>query len=179
MPMPRKSEAMHRLTGTKSQAKAEPEFQVPASRPRAPKDLSPVVLGVFKHLCALLRKRRALTAGDAELIRLYAIKHERHTKARAKIEEEGEIRIYTRLDSNGQPHEVEKENLWLKVATGCEKDMVGILDRLGLSPMNRTKAKPTGQRPVVAPPPDPMEELLRGRGVTTWENEDGKQKPAN
>lgn len=159
-----KTEQLHWLQGTKSQAKPEPEFKVPASRPRAPKDLSPEALAVFKQLCALLRKRRALTAGDAELIRLYAIKHERHAKAKAKIEVEGEIRIYTRLDSNGQPHDVEKENLWLKVATGCEKDMVAILDRLGLTPMNRAKAKPTGEHPVAtAQPPDPFEQLLNQR----------------
>jgi phage terminase small subunit len=156
-----KAEQLHWLQGTKSQVKAEPEFQVPASRPRAPGDLSPAALVVFKQLCALLRKRRALTAGEAELIRLYAIKYERHAKAKAKIEVEGEIRIYTRLDSNGQPHDVEKENLWLKVATGCEKDMVAILDRLGLTPVNRSKAKPTGQHPAASTqPPDPFEELL-------------------
>jgi len=164
MPTPRKSDARHWLNGTKSQAKLEHQFQVPASRPRAPKDLSPEALAVFKQLCALLRNRRALTAGDAELIRLYAIKYERHAKARAKIEVEGEIRIYTRLDSNGQPRDVEKENLWLKVATGCEKDMVAILDRLGLTPMNRSKAKPTGERPAdQAQPPDPFEQLLHHR----------------
>ncbi len=164
MPTPRKSDSMHRLTGTKSQAKPDPEFRVPASRPRAPDDLSPTALAVFKQLCALLRKRRALTAGDAELIRLYAIKHERHAKAKTKIEVEGEIRIYTRLDSNGQPHDVEKENLWLKVATSCEKDMVAILDRLGLTPMNRSKAKPTGQRPAASTQsPDAFEELLLQR----------------
>jgi len=83
-PMPRKSEAMHRLTGTRAKAKAEPEFQVPASRPRAPKDLSPAALVVFRHLCALSSEAPGTAAGDRRLIRLYAIKHERHAKARAQ-----------------------------------------------------------------------------------------------
>jgi len=147
MPTPRKTDGMHKLTGTKSQAQPEPDFTVPASRPRKPKDLSPDALAVFTRLCALLRKRRALTAADGELIRLYSVNHARHAKAMAKIAEEGEVCVYTRLDSNGQAHDVEKTNLWLPIATTAEKNMVAILDRLGLSPLNRAKVKPTAPEP--------------------------------
>ncbi len=133
---------MHKLTGTRSQAGPEPEA-LPPGRPRYPKGLAPEARRVFKRLSDLLVARRHLTEGDVELLRLYALLYVRHAKALAKIEEEGEICVYTRLDSNGQAHDQEKENLWLKVATNAEKNMVAILDRLGLTPHNRAKVKPT------------------------------------
>jgi P27 family predicted phage terminase small subunit len=159
MPTPKKSDELHKLHGTKSQAAPEPEFKIPASRPRQPKDLTPAAADVFKRLCALLRKRRALTAGDVEVIRLYAILHDRHARALAKIQEEGEVCVYTRLDANGVAHEVEKENLWLRIATNAEKNLVSILDRLGLTPNARTRVKPT---PATKPTAtvDPFEEFL-------------------
>lgn len=148
---------MHRLTGTRSQAYAEqPDFEVPASRPRLPKDLTAAELAIFKRLCALLKSRRALTAGDSELIRLYAVTHERHAEAMVKIREQGQVCVYTRLDSSGVAHDVEKENLWLKIATNAEKNMVAILDRLGLTPHNRSKVKPA------APIPPKEEEYPEG-----------------
>jgi phage terminase small subunit len=108
----------------------------------------------------LLESRRALTEGDGELLRLYAVIFDRHTRALAKINEQGEIKMYTRLDSNGQPHEVEKPNLWLKVAETAERNLVAILDRLGLTPHNRGKVKPTAQ-PKDEKPIDPLEEMLQ------------------
>jgi P27 family predicted phage terminase small subunit len=166
MPTPRKTDAMHQLTGTKSQALPEPEFQVPASRPRMPKDLPENAAGVFKRLCAVLRKRRALTSGDAEMLRLYALLYVRHAKALTKLEEEGEITEYTRLDSSGNAHTIEKPNLWLKVAETAEKNMVAILDRLGLTPHNRGKVKPTPPAKPVNKPVDPFEAFMTGRAST-------------
>lgn len=150
---------LHKLKGTRPTRAAEPEFVVPPSRPRKPKDLTPEGLAVFTRLCSLLKKRRALTAADGELIRIYAVNHVRHAKAQAKIDEEGEVRIYTRLDSNGQAHDVEKENLWLKIAFAAEKNMVACLDRLGLSPLNRAKVKPTA-KPKVAEEPNEFDQFL-------------------
>ncbi len=160
MPTPRKSDGLHKLTGTKSQANPEPEYSLPAGTPRAPKTLSLEARKTFKRLCALLAERRALTDGDGELLRLYAVTFDRHARALAKIEEQGEICKYTRLDSNGQPHEVEKENLWLKVAVTAEKNMVAILDRLGLTPHNRAKVKPT-KEPATAQPDEFAEFMAR------------------
>lgn len=149
---------LHKLHGTKSQA-TEPAFQVPASRPRMPKDLPENAAEVFKRLCSVLRKRRALTSGDAEMLRLYALLYVRHAKALAKLEVEGEIAVYTRMDASGTAHEIEKPNLWLKVAETAERNMVAILDRLGLTPNARTRVKPT---PATKPTAtvDPFEEFL-------------------
>jgi P27 family predicted phage terminase small subunit len=160
MPTPRKPDGLHKLTGTKSQAKPEPEYSLPAGTPRVPKTLSLESRKTFKRLCALLAERRALTDGDGELLRLYAVTFDRHARALAKVEEQGEICKYTRLDSNGQPHEVEKENLWLKVAVTAEKNMVAILDRLGLTPHNRAKVKPT-KEPEGAKPDEFADFLAR------------------
>jgi P27 family predicted phage terminase small subunit len=168
MPTPVKTDAMHKLTGTKSQAKAtEPDYVVPPGRPRYPKNLSPEAKAVFKRLWSLLEKRRALTEADGELLRLYAILFDRHTRAMEKIAEQGEIRMYTRLDSNGVAHDVEKPNMWLKIAETCEKNMVACIDRLGFSPLNRAKVKPTAvpaEKQV-----DPMDDFLaRGSKAQTW-----------
>jgi P27 family predicted phage terminase small subunit len=172
MPMPKKPAKLHWLSGTKSQAATEADFVVPASRPRLPKDLSPEALVIFKRLCALLKSRRALTAGDSELLRLYAVTHVRHAKAIAKIQEQGEVCVYTRMDSNGAAHEVEKENLWLKIAFNAEKNLVAILDRLGLTPHNRDKVKPAAPPVPKEPEQTPEErELEAGRAFLN------RQKP--
>src|SRR5258708_35915773 len=128
MPTPRKSDAIHELSGTKSQVKAEPEFTLPPGRPKCPKNLSPDGRDAFRRICKLLESRRALTTGDGELIKVFAINFDRHVRAIDHLQMEGEVCKYTRLDSNGQPHEVEKENLWLKIAVNAEKNMVAILD---------------------------------------------------
>lgn len=163
MPTPRKSEHMHKLSGTKSQA-STPDVITSPGRPRFPKNLSKESRAVFKRLCSLLESRRALTAGDGELLLLYAVQFERWQRALVHVQTEGEICNYTRLDSNGQPHEVPKENLWLKVVRESEKALVGIIDRLGLTPLNRSKVKLTGE-PANVPEPDPLAEILSRRSV--------------
>jgi len=163
MPTPRKSDAAHWLTGTKTQAKPEAELPMPPGRPKYPKGISPEAKAVFKRLCSLLEKRRALTEGDGELLRLYAVIFDRHARAISKIAEQGEICVYTRLDSNGQPHDIEKENLWLKVAANSEKNLVAILDRLGLTPHNRSKIKPTAQ-PKIDTAQEAFDDFLHRRG---------------
>jgi P27 family predicted phage terminase small subunit len=143
MSMPRKDDAEHWLAGNKSRAKAKAEYCVEPGRPKVPKNISAESKAIFKRLCTLLESRRALSEGDGELLRLYAITFDRHAKALAKLAEQGEVRLYTRLDSNGTPHDQEKTNLWLKIAETAEKNMVACLDRLGLSPLNRGKIAPT------------------------------------
>jgi P27 family predicted phage terminase small subunit len=131
------------LQGTKP-AYVEADSQVLASRPKFPKEFKSGSLErkFFKQYCQPLERRRTLTEGDAELLRVVVINRVRHLRAMEHLSLEGEICTYTRLDSNGQPHDVVKENLWLKVAVDSEKTIVAILDRLGLTPANRAKVKP-------------------------------------
>jgi P27 family predicted phage terminase small subunit len=161
MPTPRKTDFMHELSGTKSQA-TTPDVITPPGRPRFPKNLSKESRAVFKRLCSLLESRRALTCGDGELLLLYAVSFERWQRALVHVQTEGEIVGYTKLDSNGAQFLSYRENLWLPVAEKAEKALVGIIDRLGLSPLNRSKVKPTGE--VVKPKDiDPLDEILSRR----------------
>ncbi len=159
MPTPKKTDAAHWLDGTQSQAAVppskEPAFE--AGRPRYPKGISGEARAAFKRLCALLEKRRALTEADGELLRLYSITFDRHSRALEKLAVEGEVRIYTRLNNHGEEVQAEKPNLWLKIAQDAEKTMIACLDRLGLTPLNRGKIKPTAQQPEE----DPMAALTR------------------
>src|SRR6266478_8553330 len=139
-----KSIAEHALHGTTPGAK-NPSLasNIAAGRPKFPKNLPTDLRQVFKRTCKLLETRRALTEADGPLLARYCIAYQRAERAQTKLDEQGEICLYTRLDSNGTAHQMEKPNLWLKVAQDAEKMMVACLDRLGLSPMNRDKVKPT------------------------------------
>jgi P27 family predicted phage terminase small subunit len=159
MSRPLKDPALHELQGTKSRAGQDDGPAVAPGRPKFPKDLSREARPVFKNLVRLLEKRRHITEGDVYLCRVFALVYVRHAKAQAKLEAEGEIRSYVRLDSNGQPHDQEKPNLWLKVAETAEKNMVACLDRLGLTAMNRSKVKPTGEDKNK--PLDPLEAFMQ------------------
>ena len=162
MVMPRKSAALHELSGTRSQATLPEEDALPSSRPQYPKTISSAAKKIFKKLCQLLEARRALTAGDCELLRLYSLIFDRHERALAKLTEEGEIRKYSRLDAHGEPCETEKLNYWYRVSQDCEKSLVSILDRTGLTPMTRSKIKPTA-------PPEPKEgQEVYEEGTVGW-----------
>lgn len=142
MPRDRKSIPDHKLTGTRPEY-VTPDSPLTPGRPRYPKNISADAKRTYKRLCAILEKRRSLTEGDCELLRLYALAYDRHSKAVAKLTLEGEIRMYERESKAGEVYEVEKENLWLPVCCAAEKFMRGCLADLGLSPLNRSKVKQT------------------------------------
>jgi P27 family predicted phage terminase small subunit len=146
MPTPRKSLEDHALSNTKPRY-AEPTSEVLGGRPKFPTNFSGEMKATFKRIVRLLETRRTCTTGDAEIIRLFCVAVDRQKRALGHIGSEGEITCYTRLDSNGQPHEIWKPNLWLKVCTDAEKLQLAALDRLGLTPMNRAKVKPTKEAP--------------------------------
>lgn len=106
------------------------------------KDLDASLRPIFKRLVKLLQERRVLTAGDAELIRLYCFLYDRHVRNAALLRQEGELCTYIRLDSNGTPHPQVKTNLRLKVSADCERQMASILNQLGLTPTAKDRAKP-------------------------------------
>jgi len=145
VPRPRKDLETHSLHGTRP-AYSEPASDVRAGRPKYPKNLSLDAKATFKRLVKLLETRRTCTQGDAEILRLYCVAFDRHTRALEHLAAEGEICVYVRLDSNGQPHDQEKPNLWLAVAENCEKYMRACLSDLGLNPINRAKVKPAEEK---------------------------------
>ena len=165
MAMPRKSDALHKLHGSRPHDRVD-GTPVPSGRPRYPKNVTAEARRVFKQLVSQLESRRTLTPGDGHLLTLYATIWDRRERAQARLLVEGEICAYTRLDPNGVAHKIEKANLNLKVAEVAEKQLVAILDRLGLTPMNAAKVK--ASLPVVksaATPADTIEEFLAGKIV--------------
>jgi P27 family predicted phage terminase small subunit len=122
-----------------------------AGRPKFPRTISGDAKYIFRQLCKTLEARRTLTPGDGQLLALYAVAYDRQQRALTKIAEQGEICVYTRLDSNGTAHDVEKANLWLKVATDAERFMLSALDRLGLTPLNKGKVLPSVAKDDVVP----------------------------
>jgi P27 family predicted phage terminase small subunit len=142
MPAHRKSIEVHELHGTKPQRAADVS-NVPAGRPKFPRDLDQSLKPTFKRLCNLLADRRVLTAGDVELIRLYCFQHDRHTRNVAALREEGEICTYVRFDANGAAHDVVKANIRLKIVVEAERQMASVLNQLGLTPTAKDRAKIT------------------------------------
>jgi len=170
MPRERKSLDEHALQSTRPHY-TEPDSLVVGSRPKIPTEFpkgSPL-RNLFKQYCADLEKRRTLTSGDAELLRIAVLCRDRHTRAISHLQIEGEIVTYQRLDSNGQPVDVIKQNLWLKIAADSEKQLVSILDRLGLTPANRAKVKPTEK---------PKEKDLAGEALLSREEAERQKSEA-
>jgi P27 family predicted phage terminase small subunit len=148
MGRPEKSEHEHFVAGTKSTAKSHTtESHVPAGRPRIPSDLGKGLRRIFKDLCRLLSERRALSKGDVELVRLYCFVYDRHKRNVALLQDEGEVVTYYRLNSNGESVPQVRENIRLKLVSGCEKQMASILSQLGMTPTSKDRARPvTGSK---------------------------------
>ena len=142
MPQPAKSPELHALHGTKSQAKDAGASRIEAGRPKFPRDLSPEAKPEFKRIVRLLERRRQITEGDVEAIRLYCMANERLIAANKKLAEEGLVVKYTRV-SNGESFTVEKKNLHLDIAVQAERQMVAILKELGLTPRTKDAVKQT------------------------------------
>jgi P27 family predicted phage terminase small subunit len=141
MPRDRKSDELHALEGTSTGV--APETGTPGSRPRVPKDCDAEEQKVFRQVRRELEKRRTVTSADAELIRLVAVLIVRHIRAMAHVREEGEIVAYPRMNNHGEVVMVPKRNMWLDIAIECESKIAALLDRLGFTPMNRPRVRPT------------------------------------
>lgn len=155
MPRPRKTEAEHALSGTTPQYVTGSVSNLTGSIPKPPSFLSTSAKQKFKHLVKQLAERRAVTAGDADLLTLYCSTWERWQTTLENLRTEGTICKYQRLAANGLPVIVEKPNLNLRIAEVAEKSMLSILTRLGLTPKDRESVKPTQPPKPKYPPIDP------------------------
>lgn len=168
MPRIRNSTRKNLLAGTEPQTTTPDVSFIPAGRPPIPKDLKGTALFTFKRVCKILRRRNALTAGDGEAIRLYAIQFARHVRAYQHLEEEGEVVVATVLDKGGNQVERPRQNPWLRIAQDCEIKMAGFLDRLGLTGLNRDRVKPTTRAPRKNElPPDSAGALMQKLGLNS------------
>jgi P27 family predicted phage terminase small subunit len=142
MPRDRKDLAEHELQGTKPQYVID-SSDVAAGRPKYPKNISPEAKSAFKSLVKMLEARRTVTSGDQEILRLYAILFDRHSRAVEHVAAEGEIVECEAVSKKGDVYTVSKPNQWLKIAEVCETKMAQILVQLGLTPRTRTQVKAT------------------------------------
>jgi len=98
---------------------------------------------MFKAMVRQLAERRAVTAGDGDLIAIYCSTKERWLQALEAIRTQGVVCVYKRMTPSGEAVDVEKPNLSLKIAEVSERSMVSILTRLGLTPKDREHVRPT------------------------------------
>jgi P27 family predicted phage terminase small subunit len=140
------SDAEHKLKGTRPTRALDHGQDIAPGRPKFPANLTPEAKKVYKLLCKQLEERRALTAGDMQILHLYAEQWLRWVNARAQVVALGEIVTDTRLDNHGVAHEVLRKNPWLGVVEVCETKMHAILRDLGLTPNARTKVQQVGDK---------------------------------
>jgi P27 family predicted phage terminase small subunit len=137
------------------------ESGIQSAIPKPPKFLSKEAKKKFKQSARELARRRAITAGDADLLTLYASLWERWTAALAKIRDEGIVVAYDHFNKKGDVIQTEKPNLHLAIAKDCEKQMAAILSKLGLTPKDRDAVKPTKPNAKeLGPVPGSLEDLM-------------------
>ena len=166
MPQQRKSESLHRLHGTVSQAKPDKPSYVMASRPKFPKHLSRVGKQEYKRCVQILggtwhghsRRRYAVLS-------VYVEVYARWVQAKEAVGQE--LMVTTTItDNNGTARTVTRLNPLLKVVQACESRMLGLIKELGLTPAARDKVKPTAANRELEVVPgsmaDLMPELLKG-----------------
>lgn len=139
---------------------------IPAGRPKWGK-ITREERPCFKRICRLLAQRRHLTEGDREIIAVYAAAECRFYKFKEVLDREG----WTVSTDEGT-----KDHPLAKHFYAAERTMVGILDRLGLSPTAKDKPKPA--KPAEAEKKlDPMDELLQRHGPALVEFHVPEQEP--
>jgi P27 family predicted phage terminase small subunit len=143
---PAKTIRQHLLEGTVPQGKPDRPSNFVGGRPRFPKHLCLEAKCEFKRVCQLLEARRTLTAGDFATLAVYAEVFARWIQAKAAIGKELMVEV-TFTDSNGKAHTSQRLNPLLKVAENCEGRLLALAKTLGLTPVDREKAKPTKDIP--------------------------------
>jgi len=145
MAMPRKSEAVHELQGTRPHYSTTGAHtsHIEGGRPKAPRWLTPVAAKKFRELAKQLVARRVATPGDADLLVLAATLWERWRIASDHVLAEGAIVTVQYFSKTGTPYTRERKNPHLEVAQVTEKQLLSVLQQLGLTIATRDKAKMT------------------------------------
>jgi hypothetical protein len=82
------------------------------------------------------------------------------------LNEEGEITIVQSFGKGGIVLNHQVENPWLGIAQQSEKSLIAILDRLGLTPVNRKAVKSKPQE--MKKEPDELELLMTRTSPQAW-----------
>jgi P27 family predicted phage terminase small subunit len=169
MPTPQKSPEMHRLTGSKSQAKNPADRSlIAAGRPKIPSHLTRPERAQYKRLVAALELRGHATPGDYDLLAVLATATVRWISEKQDLADRGpwiEIQV---PDGSGTGGTItrEIENPSRKNSLESEKQIAALLKELGLTPRQRDSVKKatTGRE---AEPVDEAEEFL-AQNVTVF-----------
>jgi len=141
------SEAEHILHGTKRHSPAAKDSLSVAGYPAFPPHLNKRARAEFKRCCGLMAAVGSLTAGDYAILATYAVIFSRWIECKAALDADGLMVTTEVCDSNGSVHSVKRLHPLLKIAQDCEKQILALASKLGLTPIDREK--------VVGVPPDP------------------------
>jgi P27 family predicted phage terminase small subunit len=172
LPTPVKPDWEHKLTGTKSRAKDEPEPVIEAGRPTCPKYLTQIERAAFKEIVKILSARGTLTKGDGPAIVLYATTFGQHRALVNELNERGPMVDVIILDSGGNPHTKRVENPAAKRAAQLGNSLRAMLKEFSATPASRERSKKAAMpRPKRVPTiADKIAQLLN-EGHTGDENE--------
>jgi P27 family predicted phage terminase small subunit len=145
---PPKSNELHELQGTKSQASASAETMV-GGRPKMPSGLSELEKEKWREMVRVLATRGTLTKGDGPALELYVATWSRWKKCLKEIDDHGVLVTVDYCGADGQACSKRVPNPATKIAGQLEVSLRQILKELGSTPASRQKAKQT--KP--APPP--------------------------
>jgi P27 family predicted phage terminase small subunit len=90
----------------------------------------------------MLEERAALTPGDYAMLSVYAAVYSRWIAAKKELDADGLMIMQTMLDSNGQRFEKRVKHPMLRIATDCERQILALASKLGLTPRDRDAVKP-------------------------------------
>jgi len=137
-----KTQFEHDLHGTKSQARPPVGSAIRAGRPKFPSHLSRAARVEYKRVCAMLEARAALTPGDYAMLSVYATVYSRWIAAKRELDTDGLMILTTILDSHGVPYQKKIKHPMLRIVTDCERQILTLASKLGLSPIDRDRVKP-------------------------------------
>lgn len=137
-----KSFEQHLLHGTVPQSRPEKPSVFVSGRPLFPKHLSPAARQEFKRCVKLLERRGTLTPGDQAALAVYSEVYARWVLAKQAIGDDL-MQETVVTDNHGVARTVRRVHPLLKVVQNCEAQLLALAKSLGLTPVDREKAKPT------------------------------------
>lgn len=142
MPRPRKSLAVHALSGTR------PEYVTPdapvfaPSKPKMPKDLTPAEEAEWKRVVRELKKRGTLTRVDSSLLEIYVRIWGRWKLLADDVKTHGAMVEDTRVDKHGEQYTVRVVNPAVKEAARLETSLRLYLQQFAATPASREAVRP-------------------------------------
>ena len=153
MVMPRKDPALHKLQGTKSQAKdltLEDDSQAfVGGRLKMPKDYPADKVAVWKMLFGPLQKRKTLTKADSAAAVIIVEMWLRWQKV-SELAAANPCTEVSWRDGAGNDHVKVVEHPASKMATSLEHKLLLALAQFSATPASREKTKPTKTAPASA-----------------------------